>query len=821
MKLDFSNGTNNSTGKIAVVNGPIHDVSITPDQIIELIKDNSSDTQKIPFWHHGDIQAYRWNQLYPYQLTVVREVNSTHVVEPGWNFTLPIPPESMSIGMPFAISTIPTMGGIIEEHNGAPFRQISIRGTTGFLQGRGAAQQQTGFSFAEALAGGTIQQIKTTLRDASSVALRATGVSAPNPNLENPDDFLNNSKPVSFSSGYYQFRLLQKFLEDYAEIKKTHKGSALRLAFCTWKDQAVYLVTPQSFEVSKSATSPLEYAYSMTFRAWRRINLAAQNPSLIARDSLLRSPSKLNAFINTLRDARRVIQDVTKLPAAVLGDINRAFTPLREATLLAKEAVGAAITLADLPEEIASRLKSNIAESRIQGSDFYGASAQVNGQAKSIAIDGNALRSETFGSNKIRASDSHPAKNLRRESFELADQIPATTTDPKVRSQITAEKDRVRALTSLEHDARANAIKRAADILAVSVGAGHPRVEQLYGIKTRLVKAAPSESDWEAIFALEDAALAMQPLGLSAKGQVTLTTADIMAPMVRRTGTAFRVPASKFAVPLPYGATLHSLAQRYLGDASRWMEIAALNGLRDPYIDEVGVEYPLLVNGAGSQVLVRGADLYVGQTVYLFSNAVSRTTRRVVEVKHQGGDLLVTLNGDSDMGLFLVSDAAKLLAFAVDTVNSLGVVYIPSDIQPSSISYATKAIPGVDEFDPMLRVGGVDLLLNDDNDLVLTQSDCKMSVGLNNIVQQVRVMLSTVKGQLLTHPDYGLPSIVGETDVSAKAVEGHVRAMLKSDPMFSSVESINVSRSGVAMTIDVAATVTGTATPIPIHYSVT
>src|SRR4051812_6502627 len=75
------------------------------------------------------IDGLKWDALFPYQLIVVdRSADGTYVPkrEAGWTFTLPFPPESMNISMPFAIKTSITQGGSMEEHGGAPIRMISL-----------------------------------------------------------------------------------------------------------------------------------------------------------------------------------------------------------------------------------------------------------------------------------------------------------------------------------------------------------------------------------------------------------------------------------------------------------------------------------------------------------------------------------------------------------------------------------------------------------------------------------------------------------------------------------------------------------------------
>jgi hypothetical protein len=74
-----------------------------------------------------------------------------------------------------------------------------------------------------------------------------------------------------------------------------------------------------------------------------------------------------------------------------------------------------------------------------------------------------------------------------------------------------------------------------------------------------------------------------------------------------------------------YGDSLEALAQRYLGDSNSWIDIAIANGLKPPYIDEIGVTVPLKTNGGGNTITLAQTDsngqdnfstLYVNQFSY-------------------------------------------------------------------------------------------------------------------------------------------------------------------------------------------------------------
>jgi hypothetical protein len=87
-------------------------------------------------WYRDDtITGGNWNKLFPYQLIVVEQTGpnsySPRREDNGrgqwFKYTLPMPPESFSISMPFAIGGSVTLGGYVEEHNGAPTRNITLR----------------------------------------------------------------------------------------------------------------------------------------------------------------------------------------------------------------------------------------------------------------------------------------------------------------------------------------------------------------------------------------------------------------------------------------------------------------------------------------------------------------------------------------------------------------------------------------------------------------------------------------------------------------------------------------------------------------------
>jgi hypothetical protein len=167
-------------------------------------------------------------------------------------FTLPISPESLQIATPYAISVAATQGGIIEEHNAAPFRMINISGTTGVLPLRGNAGNSQSFGPLQSIFAGTANAGNNLVSSLKKIG-----------GIQNPPNIVDDRSEIADgdigdSSGYFQFHALNYFLERYVAFKKTAEGRNHVLAFAMWKDQHVYLVTPQSFNF-REVGSPFEY----------------------------------------------------------------------------------------------------------------------------------------------------------------------------------------------------------------------------------------------------------------------------------------------------------------------------------------------------------------------------------------------------------------------------------------------------------------------------------------------------------------------------------------------------------------------------------
>jgi hypothetical protein len=259
---------------------------------------------------------------------------------------------------------------------------------------------------------------------------------------------------------------------------------------------------------------------------------------------------------------------------------------------------------------------------------------------------------------------------------------------------------------------------------------------------------------------------------------------------------------------LNYRESLQTLASRTMGDETRWLEIAIANGLKPPYIDEVGTKISLISNARGDTVNIAATDsfavsnkekLYINQIVILQSDIESIPDQRVVvSIKEIpiSGELAIQLSGERDLDKYKSSDNAYIRVFKPNTINSNFYVLIPSTEEP--VSGLNKPVPwflrskGQDE-----KNAGVDLMLKDDGDLFLGDAgDLKLSYGADNALQALKILMSTPLGALNQHPEYGIPETVGTKNVDPEGLKStiaeNISRKVTSDPRFDRLEYLTV-----------------------------
>lgn len=802
-------------------------------KIYNFLNNNYSTSTSDPFWVNKAPNFVGWNKSYPFKLMFKiyqeTEDGKGSYITPTTGkdltvieFVLPIPPQDLNISMPFANVLQPTLGGIVEQTSGAPFREIVLSGVTGVNIIKNSAHSNSVINdialYGGSVLGSTLNQTENFLFNARNIVGSQSKVDGRgilnNPYGTSPTD----ETSVYFkSTGFYQIEALKSFLEKYAELKKFGRNldgfhsKNLRLVFANYKDGSFYAVSGVNFIIRRSANDPLMYNYTITLRAFRRVSPDALESSM----SIPKIKFTKNYFVNSvfkLNSALEILENVSQGISALTGDVGNGIRRIgQSANILLKNGGGIALALKDFPDsaqkniiDTASKIPGNIGNqfnSLMNKINSYSGS-DTNTSSKSSSLTGNPLYDKSQLQDRL-ITDFYLSKDVQASLRNFIDQNSKKTK------------------TDFDND-RDSLITYASNLANIS-GANTQTYLNTYNQGTASAPASLDQPTAEALFALNE--MVQQFDGLSARSirnsEVLPTSLEYIAGLATESGIAFRQPVSKFAVPFPYGSSLERLALQYLGDANRWHEIAALNGLASPFIDETGWKKSLTTNGNGDKVYVSEIEnVYLNQTVYLVSNKVPRTKCRVLGIVKVGNNYQITLN-KSSLDNFKVTDFATLEGFLPNTVNSQQVVYIPSDVSIPEVGVFNN-IPGVNQYDPLIQAAGADLLLDDNGDLIVTKDgDTRLAYGIQNITQMIKNALSIEKGTIIQHPEYGLGFRVGSSlaDLDLDTIRNTAQGLFSDNEVFSGVQSVYAEQSGPYIKLTIVVGVKGLGSQIPITFN--
>jgi hypothetical protein len=297
-------------------------------------------------------------------------------------------------------------------------------------------------------------------------------------------------------------------------------------------------------------------------------------------------------------------------------------------------------------------------------------------------------------------------------------------------------------------------------------------------------------------------------------------------------------------VKFSYGQDLEAVATQYLGDPNKWIDIAIANGLQPPYIDEVGTQLLLLANGDGNQINIAATDpngnlnlqnFFINQVIFLQSNAQPFPDQRTITNIRQipvSGEIVLQLDGDSNLDLYRVADSATVRYYTPNTINCHQMILIPSNSPLPNTR--TEDVPWfLASSSNDLQLQKVDLAIDDNGEINFGSSgDFLLSYGLANATQAIKLKIITELGSLRYHPTYGLVSVIGnknnDLDSIRTSIVENLNNQIQIDPRFDRIETLNVqgvtAGSGYgspnAILIDMSVRLAGGSTVIPITFTV-
>jgi hypothetical protein len=736
---------------------------------------------------------------------------------------LDIPPQSLQFSNPFAINVSATNGGILEEHNGIVFRNITISGNTGVYVKRGSqisAEKSTA------------NKILTSLFPS---ALNAFGA------LSDQLKKFNGDKPVSVISGdnddmavnggAASFWRLHNFFIAYAELKKRKVNQNVRLVFGCPKDGIEYVCTPLSFDWKRSATDPLIYNYSIQLKAWDISN----SISIPTSDILSFNPDDPNQVKDMLKkmiDARNTMLKAKNVLLGVNNDVGSVLNVFAQGIGVLKDASGVAYDVLDFPTLFkanvdslifgsAKALQSSLGNLRDKGderigniSDFIdnitphqpfkgainngvvtatGISPTFASSKSSISMGKNSATGE--GSKALASSQTLDAKSAYLKTMDSIPEAAADMTLDKltIPDALQEELDTQIAnglnTTSGEIRRMVSDLQNTSDNLSASIGLMDAQYAKTYGLPAPTAGRAPTEDDIILMAAIQEAKQGMTE---------TLATGELFVEQSPDPYLASRrflsedddipTPTSSYPITLNNKEDIQQLNKRILGDVNRWREIAILNDLRAPYIEQE-LQHVSFGSPSGRTVLVSdSSNLTINQMVTVSGSFT--TQRRIVNIEDLGGTFRVTVDGIDNLTSINSTDN-RLIFRSNGTLGPGDTILIPSDetvdTQHFRNTSLSVSIPNAE------KVFEIDMAVDDRGDFIVgPDNDIMRRYGYANAEQAIQIALSTERGELEQYPDYGMSIPIGSrtSDVTAADIKQGVSDTILADPRFTDVNIV-------------------------------
>lgn len=823
-----------------------------------------------PFFNWKGLNLLDFTKKYSYEFVIYDEKNKKLID----NFIFPINPQRVDVNVPAAVNTTVSLKGILEEYNGAPLRYINISGTTGIasksskdsspkpdpalavLEGIGKALFKDTIKAVESVKK-NVESTINTLQTAISGKAKIKYFNNITWDQKEYDKTYQSTTGGTTDTGYQTLHNLARFLDFYLAKKKTSEGKNLRLVLHMHKDKMYYDVTLNNFSFNKPPGS-IEYLYSMSMTAWKRrkdpvgterkpktISLAAQTD--------LSLDQKINLAVNTVKKGRKTIAEAAGVLSAIKSDTISFFNTINEVIMFSNDLGGLIVQTADLiglspykfgfvnPENslwalIDQEWKKSIALNQANPINNDAVKKLENAEKQDSGYEGvTSFDTDEGLTDLIKCGNGRTVgidSAYEEPDFRVADDLDlnpeslitalenvsvSDLNSPLLDRIVEEQMEEIRKLTAEDFRSKRDYIaKYAADV-------------EKYLSESANSETGIDTSNVEILYSLNETILSIDTLISAIESSSSVRENDYNAfyrDFAISNGIDFANSQSKFYVPFPFGSSLEVLALNYLGNQDRWIEIAALNGLKAPYIDEDGVEVRLTNSAIGNSITVSDiSNLYIGQVVKVLSDTKKPVVRKIRSIdQYSSIESIINFEpvGGESLSGYKASENARIKTFLPNTVNSLKLIAIPSQESPT-INGKVRLGAQIEDLNGIARTAKTDFLLNSAGDIVFTTGgDVKTAEGLTNLIQAALIKLRTKPGFLVQHPEFGAAIDPGTptSEIDLKAVYEFIQSSFAEDERFSGILSSQIEKVGNSVTIKLLLGIAGSDSLLPLETSI-
>ncbi len=384
-------------------------------------------------------------------------------------------------------------------------------------------------------------------------------------------------RPNSLVTGYETFLNLRNYFRAYAQIKKLPEHKNAQLIFINRKDNERLIVEPVSFTMQRSKDAPFLYHYAIVMRV-----LGIQQNQIVNGflgkyfNDFVNVANKVNSYVNRgLTVAQNSVLLLQSIQDQVVSTI---LTPFEKIRINFKNQTGQSFTLRDVPDPIKTDLSKKTIKSFLD-------------QAKALKNEGNKIfQSIKIPANTQKEVDDVGHKALNTFTIEQKDLLSVSTLNSSELSDfneyvIDASNQTKQFYVDLYDDLivlRDDTLEKF-NINSDAYNSFSGRTNKFTVEETK----KPSPEELDLVNALELLEVALNYI-LSTDDLFNGPVEDYISDVINNYDDDLNIfnPTSIDEIVLQNGKTLEDLAAEYLGTAERWIDIAIVNNLLPPYIDD-------------------------------------------------------------------------------------------------------------------------------------------------------------------------------------------------------------------------------------------